>query len=111
MMFTLLNFNRSLLFCTAHKWYVKTKPINEEHIKRQASDFCRNQAGSITDLCSVNTSNGHTTSCDNSCDTPPSAATDTCVTYNCADSRTSEHLSVQSREEVRTPEKHNDAST
>ena len=106
-----LNFNLSLLFCTAHKWYVKTKPVDEEHIKREASDICRNQVDSITDLCDVNTSNERTTSCDHSCDTPPSAAMDMCVTYNCADSRTLEHLSVQSSEEVTTPEDHNNVST
>ncbi|KAK2174598.1 hypothetical protein NP493_788g00028 [Ridgeia piscesae] len=97
--------------CTAHKWYVKTKPVDEEHIKREASDICRNQVDSITDLCDVNTSNERTTSCDHSCDTPPSAAMDMCVTYNCADSRTLEHLSVQSSEEVTTPEDHNNVST
>lgn len=96
--------------CSAHKWYVKTKPTDEEHIRRRASNNCKNQPDSITDLCDVSTSNGHTTSCDQSCDIP-CVATDTCLTYNCRDSRTLEQLSVQSSGEVTVPKEHKETST
>ena len=95
---------------TAHKWFVKSKPADDEHIKQPTSDICKMQTADITELGNINSSDELTASGDKPCNTQ-SAATDVCVPSNGVNGGPSEHSSVRSSGDLTLADEHKENST